>query len=58
MKNDKRFINKIEENMFSLTIFDIKKEDQATYKAVLKNKAGQIDSNEAMLTVTCKFNFF
>jgi hypothetical protein len=56
LKPDKRYVLKTEENgsKFSLTITDCKSVDQGVYKAVLKNKVGSIETNEATLNVTSK----
>ena len=35
-----------------MTITDIKSADTGKFKAVLKNKAGQVESKEGVLTVT------
>jgi hypothetical protein len=52
MKPDKRFNSKFEENTFYLTLSEAKSADQCKYKAVLKNKAGTIESVEVDLIVT------
>ena len=56
LKPDKRYVSKIEENCtkFTLTISDCKSVDQGIYKAILKNKVGSVETNEASLNVTSK----
>ena len=54
LKADKRYITKIEENAYCLTISETKTADKGKFKAVLKNKAGQVETREAELNITCK----
>jgi hypothetical protein len=44
----------VEENTFYLTITDTKAADLGKFKAILKNKAGQIETQSALLTITSK----
>jgi hypothetical protein len=55
MKADRRYSTKIEDNSFSLIISNAKPDDQGKYKAIFKNKAGHIETIEALLTVTGKY---
>ena len=54
LKPDKRYTQKFEESekKYILTIVDAKSVDQGQYKAVLKNKVGQLETNEVQLSVT------
>jgi hypothetical protein len=54
LKPDKRFTTRVEENTFYLTITDTKAADLGTFKALLKNKAGQVETKSAILTITSK----
>jgi hypothetical protein len=58
LKPDKRYATRAEEKTFYLTITDAKSADQGKYKAVAKNKAGQVDTQEAELLVTGNLNNF
>ena len=52
LKPDKRYTTKFEEKTFYLTIITVKSADQGKFKALVKNKAGQVESNDAVLDVT------
>lgn len=52
LKPDKRFVTKVEDKTFYLTISDVKTTDDGQYKVILKNKAGQCESKDAVLSVT------
>ncbi len=53
MKADKRYVVKNEENNYSLTISETKTADKGKFKAIFKNKCGQIET-DANLNITCK----
>jgi hypothetical protein len=55
IKTDKRILSKLDDKTFTLTIIGAKTADQGRYKAIIKNKIGQIESKEATLSVSCKF---
>jgi hemicentin len=52
LKTDKRFVTKFEDNQYYFTITETKTVDQGEYKAILKNKCGQVEANPASLTIT------
>lgn len=54
MRPDARYVTRVEENTFYLTISNIKSADQGKIKAVLKNKVSQTETREALLTITGK----
>lgn len=58
LKPDARYISRVEENTFYLTLTNIKANDQGKIKCVLKNKVGQLESKEATLVVTSPLYLF
>lgn len=45
-------MTKVEEKTFYLTITGAKAADQARYKAIIKNKIGQVETREASLYIS------
>lgn len=52
LKADKRMVNKVEENQYSLLINETKNADKGTFKAVLKNKVGTVETTPVELGIT------
>jgi len=52
VKTDKRIVAKTEDKTFTLTFVGIKAADQGEYKAIVKNKIGQVESRKASLCVS------
>jgi len=57
IKPDKRLVTKVEDKTFSLTIIGAKAADVGLYKAVIKNKIGQVESRHSTLSISSK-NYF
>ena len=47
-------VSKVEGNTFYLTLSGAKAADQGKYKAIVKNKIGQVESREAVLNISSK----
>jgi hypothetical protein len=52
LKPDKRFLTKSEDKNYLLLINNAKIEDGGKYKALFRNKAGEIQTLEATLNIT------
>ena len=57
LKPDKRISTRTDENSFFLTISNVKLDDKGMFKAILKNKVGQTES-QGILNVTGKTYFY
>ncbi len=52
LKTDKRMLTSVEENSYRLAINETKNADKGQYKAVLKNKCGQVETFVANLNIS------
>jgi hypothetical protein len=57
IKQDKRLVTKVEDKTFSLTIIDAKAIDIGQYKAIVKNKIGQVETRQATLSISSNYYF-
>jgi hypothetical protein len=58
LKPDKRFTTRYEEKTFYLTITNAQMADAGKFKAIVKNKAGQVESRVASLITTGSYLFY
>lgn len=56
VKTDKRIVAKTDDKTYSLNIIGTKAADQGEYKAIIKNKMGQVESRKAALCVSGTIN--